>query len=311
MQNSQQMVGKNISIVHPLRVPNISVWCLSPRAYWWSLLLWFIELKKDLGKIGLFRNGIGEVINRLELILSNQHERTIALGFLTDMYVIILAIAKIDRGSRQGIKYYFSEIVPFKRRGIPILSQLLEAKPEHLGFRVHNMPISLNIEDIVVSQFELVREGHGGKAWLMSGMVHEKSKFTKAGILKYGCDELILEKESKIINYLCKESLTKGSLTNLRLAQVKKFARNITVNNWENMACLVLIPFGTPVIKEGDGNNIINYIRDVFLTLKLAHSYGVFHRDVSPRNIIVVEELNDDGEKVKRGYLIDWNVAVF
>ncbi len=127
----------------------------------------------------------------------------------------------------------------------------------------------------------------------------------------YGCDELILERESKIINHLCKESLTKGSLTNLRLAQVKKFAKNITINSWENTACLLLMPFGTPVIKEGDGSNIINYIRDVFLTLKLAHSYGVFHRDVSPRNIIVVEELNDYNGKVKRGYLIDWNVAVF
>ena len=97
------MVEKNIPIVHPLRVPDISVWCLSPRAHWWSLLVWFIELKKDLRKIGLYRNGIGEVINRLELILSHQRERTLALGFLTDMHVIILTIAEIDRNSKQGI----------------------------------------------------------------------------------------------------------------------------------------------------------------------------------------------------------------
>ena len=78
-----------------------------------------------------------------------------------------------------------------------------------------------------------------------------------------------------------------------------------TISNFESTPCLVLAPYGNPIVELGDGTTTLALFKDILTTLQNVHNYGVFHRDINPKNMVVVRE----GDR-NRAYLIDWNIAI-
>ncbi|CAG8623399.1 9893_t:CDS:2 [Paraglomus brasilianum] len=226
--SQQHVLGKAIQLSH---IHHASVFSSVQPQLLWSLVIWIIELKDNLSKLGNRKNGIGEVINRLELILEHQPS----------------------------------------------------PEPGHLVYAQHVLPVSICLENnIRLTELEIIRHGYCRKAWVISGVVNcadiginSTNNGTKV-IVKYGCDAAMLKKEYEIVQYLQRQS-----------------------------EAIFGPPCGNPIVELGDGTTTLALFKDILTTLQTVHNYGVFHRDINPKNMVVVRE----GDR-NLAYLIDWNIAI-
>ena len=267
----------------------------------WSEVVLVSKVKSNIEKD--HSNAFGQVIDRIIGTFKKQPSRFFMYGILLDCRRI--EIVKVER--HLPYRFYRTGLQPLllssKETGIGYshLFRLLTAPLSLLGFDPFYLPTtslifngaseSLDKSTLTLdNHFQVLREGTNNHACICEAFYSKNSNgktLWKSCVLKF----------SKIEDQILNE------ITILKKLNHKYIPQLLAYGDIKNYGLgLVIQPSGKLLssLEDLSLERLLQYIENIDDALVYAHSQGFFHKDVSPKNIIVHDE---------KAILIDWGIS--